>query len=321
MTPETADIPGIPVPQEVQQHLVKPSDPVEATVVASELCTMSKKAAGFVRHVAIDVSGTPLEGQFCAGQSFGVVPPGLTEHGRPHKLRLYSISSPTAGEDGQGKVLSTSVKRVLDENWDDHTLFSGVCSNYLCDLQVGDKVMVTGPAGKRFVMPADLAAHDYVFFATGTGIAPFRSMLGDLDAAGFPSKVLMIMGAPYTSDLLYHQWLLDLEERHENMTYLPAISRELNEDCGRKLYVQDRIDTHSEVLGPMLSSDRTLVYVCGIAGMELGIFQRMAQVLEPTKLGAYLQLDPQIADDVAAWDRKMIPRKIKPTKRMFLEVY
>lgn len=321
MTTQTDHIPGIPVPQDVEQHLVKPDGPVEGTVVASEICTVSKKAAGIVRHVAIDVSGTPLEGHFHAGQSFGVVPPGETEQGRPHKLRLYSISSPSAGEDGQGKVLATAVKRVLEEHKDDHTLFQGVCSNYLCDLQIGDKVLLTGPAGKRFVMPADLAAHDYVFFATGTGMAPFRAMLGDLDAAGFPSKVLMVMGSPYTSDLLYHQWLLKLEERHENMTYLPTISRELNEDCGRKLYVQDRLDTHADLFGSVLSSDRTLMYVCGIAGMELGIFQKMARVLPPNKLASFLQLDPEIAGDVAAWDRRMIPRKIKPTKRMFLEVY
>jgi len=321
MTPETANIPGIPELREVDQHLVTPAEPVECTVVGSEVCTASRKAVGFVRHVSIDVSGTPLEGRFTAGQSFGVIPPGTTDHGRPHKLRLYSIASPSIGEDGEGKVISTCVKRVLDEHWDDQTLFRGVCSNYLCDLQVGDKVLVTGPAGKRFVLPARPEQHDYIFFATGTGIAPFRAMLSDLAREGFPSRVLAVMGAPYASDLLYHSWLEDLARRHENLTYLTAVSREENEDCGRKLYVQGRFDTHAEVFGQMLSSDRTLVYICGVAGMELGIFQRMAQVLSPDQLGAYLQLDPEIADDVAGWDRKMIPRKIKPTKRMFLEVY
>lgn len=187
---------GIPVLPEVQQHVVRPTDPVLGTVIGTRVCTKSKKAGSYVRHIDIDVSGTALEGSWVSGQSFGVVPAGQTESGKPHKLRLYSIAAPTKGEGGNGKILSTTLKRVLDESWTDHTLFKGVCSNYLADLQVGDKVQLTGPAGKRFVLPADPAAHNYIFIATGTGIAPFRSMLFDMINAGMPSRVDLIMGAP-----------------------------------------------------------------------------------------------------------------------------
>lgn len=59
----------------VTVNVVRPTDPVIGRVVSNELCTKGgTKAAGFVRHVAIDVSGTPLAGSFVSGQSFGVLP-------------------------------------------------------------------------------------------------------------------------------------------------------------------------------------------------------------------------------------------------------
>ena len=100
-------------------------------------------------------------------------------------VRLYSLASPTRGEIDEGGVrrphlVSTTVKRTIDEHHDTHKLFLGVASNYLCDLHVGDEVKLTGPAGKRFLIPSRPGEHDYLFFATGTGIAPFRGMLIDL---------------------------------------------------------------------------------------------------------------------------------------------
>jgi len=321
-TEQTNAVVGIPELPEVQQHLVRPTDPVVGTVTASRVCTKSKKAAGFVRHIEIDVSGTPLEGAWVSGQSFGVVPPGETDKGKPHKLRLYSIAAPTGGETGDGTIISTTLKRVVDEDWDNHTLMTGVCSNYLADLQVGDKVNLTGPAGKRFLLPANPADHNYIFIATGTGIAPFRSMLGDLEKAGMPSRVDLIMGAPYESDLLYDNDFKELAEDYpDRFHYRTAISRHLTPNQPKKLYVQGRLQEDAPVLTEILKSDRTLIYICGIAGMELGILKTLAEILDPDSLSQYMTIDPAIGTDPAGWDRKMIPRQLKPTKRMFLEVY
>ncbi|MEM9066229.1 MAG: hypothetical protein AAGB51_12145 [Planctomycetota bacterium] len=305
--------PDLPV---VKMHLHNPKAPGTARVVKSEICTAGRRAAGFVRHVELDVSGTELAGRFRAGQSFGVIPPGQDERGRPHQLRLYSIASPTKGEDGSGNVLATTVKRTIDEHWDDHSLFTGVCSNYLCDLKEGDEVLVTGPNGKRFLLPERPDEHDYLFFATGTGIAPFRGMIQDLLDAGVTSRVVLVMGSPYSSDLLYHDELTALAEKHPSFTYLTAISREGE----GKVYVQDRIGTHAETLVPLLEDKRSLVYVCGIAGMELGIFRELHARLDPGRLGRLLAVD-QEAGDPTGWNRKMVNRQLKPTRRMFLEVY
>ncbi len=288
--------------------------------VSNERCT-SKKSAHFVRHVAFDVSGSKLEGNFRAGQSFGVMPPGVDERGRAHKLRLYSIASPSAGEDGKGRVVATTVKRTIDEHWDSNRLFLGVASNYLCDLKPGDKVNLTGPSGKRFVLPADHAGHDYLFFATGTGIAPFRGMLMELLAEKDSSRIVLVMGAAYATDLLYHETLLSWAREHPRFTYLTAISREKQEDGNGPLYVQDRIRTHAESLGAMLANGRTLVYICGLAGMELGIFQHMARQLPAPALEQYLQADSAAMASIGNWERRMLHKEVRVTRRVFLEVY
>ncbi|MDX2118002.1 MAG: hypothetical protein SFY96_07465 [Planctomycetota bacterium] len=308
---------------EVKMHLLTPAKSGVGRVVSNTKCTAGRKSAGFVRHVAIDIGDTPLAGQFRAGQSFGVIPPGVDPKGASHKLRLYSIASPTRGEDGQGRVLATTVKRLIDEHNETEKLFLGVASNYLCDLKPGDEVTVTGPNGKRFLLPSRTAEHDYVFFATGTGIAPFRGMLLDLlhgpDAGR--SRVVLVMGSPYASDLLYHEDMLALAAKHPNFTYLTAISREKMADAPKPLYVQDRLETHRELLSSMLASPRGLVYVCGIAGMELGILQKLTDILPQAELEQYLQVDAAARADVKGWNRKMLHKEVRPTRRVFLEVY
>ncbi len=304
----------------VRVNVVTMKAPVVGRVSASTICTRSRKAAGFVRHVEIDVSGTALAGSFQAGQAFGVLPPGLDERGKPHKLRLYSIASPSCGEDGQGNVLATTVKRLIDEHHEDHRLFCGTASNYLCDLQVGDEILVTGPSGKRFLLPENPADHDFVFFATGTGIAPFRGMILELTDKYPTSKVVLVMGSPYTTDLLYDDDLRALSETHPQLTYLTAISRETGPDGDGHIYVHERVRTHRSLLEPMLHSRRTLVYVCGIAGMEVSILGALADVLPPSALGLFATVSVE-AGPRSGWNRKMIGRSIKPTSRLMLEVY
>lgn len=306
-------------------HVYKPSEPATAVVVKNELATASKKAAGFARHIEFDLTGTNLIGKFIPGQSIGIIPPGADSRGLSHKLRLYSVSSPSAGEDGQGRVVSTIVKRLIDEHWEHHRLYTGVCSNYLCDLQPGDTVKITGPAGKKFVLPRDVNAHDYLFFATGTGIAPFRGMVKDLLAAGCTSRIALVMGSPYATDLLYDDYFRSVSAKHTNFVYLPTISRERNGGGEHgKMYVQDRLSKDTGVLMPMLERGReggTLIYICGLAGMELGIFKALATRLPGDALGQYLDVDAEAMAKVEGWERSMLHKQIRPTRRVFMEVY
>jgi ferredoxin--NADP+ reductase len=318
-----------PALAEAHMHLAGPQDPATGRVVATRLCTKGKSAS-FVRHVCIDVGGTPLEGKFRAGQSFGVIPPGTDERGRPRKLRLYSIASPSFGEDGSGRVLSTTPKRLIAERQpqragddpDDHRLFLGACSNYLCDLRVGDEVAVTGPSGKRFLLPADPSRHDYLFLATGTGIAPFRGMALELlrhPNGPCSSRIELLMGSPYTTDLLYDDLFCELAREHPNFAYHPVVSRERRSDGGPGEYLHDRIRREADRWREMLSNPRTLIYVCGLAGMQVGVFRTLASL---GLAEGYLEIGEEIAGiDPLEWSDEQIRRRVRHRSRCMLEVY
>ena len=191
----------------------------------------------------------------------------------------------------------------------------------MCDLQVGDEVTLTGPRGKRFVLPANPSQHDYVFIATGTGIAPFRAMMMDLAQRAPASQVTLVIGVAYHSDLLYHEQLSDLAGQRDSWSYLTSISRESQEDGAGPMYVHERLLANGEQLAPLLGSERTLVYISGIAGMELGVFRALSKILDQQRLSGLLEIDPELAGEDHSWTRRMIHRQIRPTRRVFLEVY
>ncbi len=318
-----------PVMPEVKMNLVRPSAPVIGRVVANESC-LKGKSASFVRHTELDVSGTPLAGNFLVGQSFGVIAPGMDERGKPHKVRLYSIACPSWGEDGQGQIVSTTPKRLIeeskpqkaDEDADQHTLFLGVCSNYLCDLQPGAEVKITGPSGKRFLLPAKPADHDYLFIATGTGIAPFRGMAMELlqhPQGPCPSQIHLVTGTPYTTDLMYDDLFRRLEAEHENFSYHTAISREPRGDGDRGIYVPALIDEQIDTFGPLLRNPRTLVYMCGLLGMDQGIYLVM---IKHDLAAQYITVGDELGDiDPKDWTAKQIKRHVRSTARCMVEVY
>ncbi len=329
-------------------HLVMPNAPVTGVIHATSLC-MKGKSASFVRHVEIDITGTPLEGSFRAGQSFGVIPSGTDRNGKPHKVRLYSLASPSWGEDGFGRIIATTPKRAIAEREaqrptddpNDHSLFLGVCSNWLCDRNAGDAVDLSGPNGKRFLLPVDTSKHEYLFLATGTGIAPFRGFLMELlvgPPAGSPasanwkrceSPIHLVMGTPYTSDLLYDGWLRELASAHPNFHYHIAVSRERNAEAGPNIgsaatrgeYVHHYLDRQllaNSPLTQLVRSPRTLVYVCGLAGMQLGVFELFAR----HGITGYTKIGPELADKpVPEWTTEDLKRRVRPTHRCMLEVY
>lgn len=332
--------PSAPVLPAARMHVVMPNAPVRARVHASRIC-LKGKSASITRHVEIDITGTPLEGSFRAGQSFGVIPDGTDNFGKPHKVRLYSLASPTWGEDGYGRIIATTPKRLIAEHepqkiTDDpnnHPLYLGVCSNWLCDRVPGDSIDVSGPNGKRFLLPTDPDQHDYLFLATGTGIAPFRGFLMELlvgPPAGTPaaatwkrctSRIELVMGSPYTSDLLYDDLMQELAAKHSNFRYHPTISREMRRDGGKGEYVHHFIDrqmSHIDGSMSLLHSPRTLMYQCGLAGMQVGVFQLLARlgITGFTTIAAELAGKP-----VAEWTTEEIKRRVRPTHRCMLEVY
>ena len=313
-----------PIPP-VKMNLVRPNAPIIGTVVSNESC-MHGKSASYVKHLEIDVSGTSLAGNFVAGQAFGVIAPGLDSRGKQHKVRLYSFACPSSGEDGSGNIISTTPKRLIDEyvgdGPNDNRLFLGVCSNYLCGLVAGDEVALTGPNGKRFLLPETPRDYRYLFVATGTGIAPIRGMIMELlasGASGYPQRIDLVMGVPYTTDLLYDEYFRAVAAEHDNFHYHTAISRESIKPGERGLYVDGLIEANMDLFAPILDDSRTLLYMCGLMGMQTGIYR----LLERHNLTpGYVELRDELRNTPSAhWQDAQIKRFARPASRCFIEVY
>ncbi|MCC5926257.1 MAG: hypothetical protein JJU41_06810 [Bacteroidetes bacterium] len=301
---------------DVEINVVRAKEPVEATILENYIATAAG-SPNFIRHITFDLRNTPLEGKFVAGQSIGVIPEGVDEKGKPHKVRLYSVSSPSKGENGEAHLVSTTVKRVIDEHWETQEIYTGTCSNYISSLKPGSKVKVTGPSGKRFILPKNPQEYNYLFFAAGTGVAPFRGMVMDLMDAGSTNDIALIFGCPYRTDLLYKSYFEDLNTKIPNFHYLKSVSREEPRGDGSKYYVQYQLIDNRELIEPILKKDNTIIYVCGLKGMETGIYQILAQqgYLD------YLRVsDDLLTKDPSTWSWDDI-KTLKPSDRMHVEVY
>src|SRR5882762_3138358 len=79
----------------------------------------------------------------------------------------------------------------------------GFMSNYLYHVPPGTKLQSIGPLG-RFVIPEPIQ-YDTVFVATGTGVAPFISMLGHIWHQHLDEghEFHVIFGVRYVHDLIY----------------------------------------------------------------------------------------------------------------------
>jgi benzoyl-CoA 2,3-dioxygenase component A len=183
--------------------------------------------------------------------------PGTTAGGQPHAPRLYSVSSPRDGERPNTNNLSLTVKREP----------GGVCSNYLCDLQKGDQVHLSGPFGSTFLMPDDPAT-SIVMVCTGTGSAPFRAFTMRRQRTGGDQagRLTLFFGARSPDSLPYFGPLQKIPD--SVMTKHLVFSRLAGQ---AKEYVQDRMLAEADSLASALADDRTHVYVCGLKAMEDGV--------------------------------------------------
>ncbi|MFN6134100.1 MAG: FAD-binding oxidoreductase, partial [Synechococcaceae cyanobacterium] len=250
--------------------------------VTGNYSLLADGAIGRVNHITFDISGGDPELHYVEGQSIGIIPDGEDANGKPHKLRLYSIASTRHGDNLEGSTVSLCVRQLQYEK--DGETINGVCSTFLCDIEPGTKVRITGPVGKEMLLPPDEDAN-VIMLATGTGIAPMRAYLRRMFEPGerdknpgyqFRGKAWLFMGVPKTANLLYEDdFQRYLAEFPDNFIYTKAISREQENTKGGRMYIQDRVLEHAEEIFGMIEDSRTHVYMCGLRGMEPGIDEAM----------------------------------------------
>ena len=153
----------------------------------------------------------------------------------------------------------------------------GVGSNYMCDLQVGDKVEVIGPFGASFLMP-NHPRSNIVMICTGTGSAPMRAMTEwrrRLRKAGKfeGGKLMLFFGARTPQELPYFGPLQNLPKDFIDTTF--AFSRQEGQP---KTYVQDLLRQRAADLAPLLADANSYFYVCGLKSMEEGVVLALRDV-------------------------------------------
>ena len=266
---------------DVPVNLYKPKTPFIGTVTGN-YSLLAEGAIGRVNHITFNISGGDPNLHYVEGQSIGIIPDGEDANGKPHKLRLYSIASTRHGDNLEGSTVSLCVRQLQYEK--DGETINGVCSTFLCDIEEGAKVKITGPVGKEMLLPPDEEAN-VIMLATGTGIAPMRAYLRRMFEPGerdknpgyqFRGKAWLFMGVPKTANLLYeHDFQRYLSEFPDNFLYTKAISREQENAKGGRMYIQDRVLEHAEEIFSLIEDPRTHVYMCGLRGMEPGIDEAM----------------------------------------------
>lgn len=145
----------------------------------------------------------------------------LPIHEKPNKrVRSYSIASWPDGTN----VLELVI--VLLEG--------GLGTTYLFNkVDVGSELILRGPQGV-FTLKEENLQKDLFFICTGTGIAPFRSMVHHIKRHNIPHKnIYLLMGTRTQKDLLYHEEMKSFEL--EDFHYIPTLSREQWD--GKKGYV------------------------------------------------------------------------------------
>ena len=283
---------------DVPVNLYKPKAPFLGTVVEN-YGLVGEGAIGRVNHITFDLKGGDPQLHYVEGQSIGIIPDGTDANGKPNKLRLYSIASTRHGDNLEGHTVSLCVRQLQYEK--DGETINGVCSTFLCDIEPGAKVKITGPVGKEMLLPEDEEAN-VIMLATGTGIAPMRTYLrrmfepAEREKNGwtFRGKAWLFMGSPTTANLLY-----DADFEHyqaqfpDNFRYTKAISREQQNAKGGRMYIQDRVSENAEEIFAWIENPKTHVYMCGLRGMEPGIDEAMG-VAAAAKGLDWSELRPQL---------------------------
>ncbi|MDJ0618497.1 MAG: phycobilisome linker polypeptide [Calothrix sp. MO_192.B10] len=266
----------------VPVNIYRPNNPYIGKCISNEPL-VGENGIGIVQHIKFDISGGDLK--YVEGQSIGIIPPGVDKNGKPEKLRLYSIASTRHGDDVDDKTVSLCVRQLEYKHPESGETVYGVCSTYLCHLEPGADVKITGPVGKEMLLPDDPDAK-VIMMATGTGIAPMRTylwrMFKDAERAANPEYQFkgfawLIFGVPTTPNILYKEELEEIQQKYaDNFRLTYAISREQKNPQGGRMYIQDRVAEHADELWQLIKDEKTHTYICGLRGMEGGIDEALS---------------------------------------------
>ncbi len=140
----------------------------------------------------------------------------------------------------------------------------GTLTPHLWRISVGDRVHLGRPKGLFVLDEDDDRAH--LLVASGTGIAPFVSMVRALADREHPPRIVVVHGVSRAADLAYHP-LLEAWDAAGLVRYLPTVSRP--DDPGSAGWTGRIGRTETALAGAYaaLGSAPSVAYLCGNPGM------------------------------------------------------
>jgi ferredoxin--NADP+ reductase len=198
---------------------------------------------------------TTTRGQSLRFESGHFVMVGLEVEGKP-LLRAYSIASP---------------------HWEEHLEFfsikvpNGPLTSRLQHLEVGDKVLVGKKPTGTLVLTDLLPGRNVYLFATGTGLAPFMSIIRDPDTYERFEKVVLVHGVRKVDELAYAELIAEELPKHdhlgeqvrEQLIYYPTVTREPFRNQGRLPDLIGNGKLCSDIGLPQIDPARDRAMICG----------------------------------------------------------
>ena len=196
----------------------------------------------------------PLDGvipHFVPGQyaELGLVNEGTGKIVR----RAYSISSPATGVD----YLEFFLVKVED----------GALTPGLFELRNGDPVFLGTKVKGKFTLEQIPKDKTLVAISTGTGIAPYISMLREFKDSPSWRKFVIIHGVRHVEDLGFRHELESLARSHRHIVYIPVVSREKEGSSWTGLRGRVPVALSEEnylpLVGEKLSPEDSQIFLCG----------------------------------------------------------
>jgi len=184
---------------------------------------------------------------------------GLKVNDKP-LLRAYSIAS--ANYEEHLEFLSIKVE-------------DGPLTSKLQHLKAGDHLLVGKKPVGTLVLSDLTPAKNLYLFASGTGLAPFMSIIRDLETYERFEKIILVHSVRYKSELAYHSYIKDQLSKHEylgemitkQLIYYPTVTREKYYNQGRitDLITSGKICQNIGLAQLNPETDRAMI--CGSPGM------------------------------------------------------
>jgi ferredoxin--NADP+ reductase len=172
--------------------------------------------------------------------------------------RPYSVASPPAVSGTEGYEFYVRLVQ------------GGTFTPILWELPIDHGMRMIGPKGKFMLLPDDDRVH--VFISSGTGNAPFVSMMRQLLIDGAPRRAIMLNGVSYGHELGYRELLDGWQASGEYpVTYVPTVSRPNDPSNAEWTGRTGRVES---ILGPVLDEQgltpaNSIAYICGNPDMIL----------------------------------------------------